>query len=89
MVARILRLLLIRSMGPGRATAFLAATGLARRVMKQRESVFTQRLGPGEQLLVEHLTITHRRQLKQLKREEKRARRSARAARKVGRRTAS
>lgn len=89
MVARVLRLLLIRSLGPGGATAFLAATAVARRVTKQREAVLTQRLGPGEQLVVEHLAISHKRQLKQLKREEQQARRAARTARKARRGTAS
>lgn len=86
MLARIIRLLLLRSVGPGKATAYIAIYSAVRKMLRSRETVVNERLRPGEHLVIEHLDISHKRQVKQLKREEKRARR---AARKAARRKAS
>lgn len=86
MLARVIRLMLLRSVGPGKAAAYVAVYSAVRKFLKSRETVVDERLRPGEHLVIEHLEISHKRQVKQLKREEKRARR---AARKAARRKAS
>lgn len=86
MLARMIRLVLLRSVGPGKATAYIAIYSVVRKMLKSRETVVDERLRPGEHLVIEHLQISHEQQVKQLKREERRARR---AARKAARRKAS
>lgn len=86
MLARIIRLMLLRSVGPGKATAYIAVYSIVRKVLESRETVVDERLRPGDHLVIEHLHISHEQQVEQLKREERRARR---AARKAARRKAS
>jgi hypothetical protein len=90
MLARLVKVLLVRyAGGPGRAAVYFAVGSFLRNRLRSREVVLTERVRPGEQVLIEHLTITHKRQLKQLKRSEKQARRDRRAERKAARHRAS
>lgn len=89
MLARLLRLVLVRQAGgPTRAALYLGALSVARRALHSKELVIAEPVRPGERLLVEHLTISHRRQVKQLKREEQRARRRHKRERRAQRRSA-
>lgn len=87
MVARLFSWLLVRYAGsPGRAALYLAVVSALRRRLRRREVVVTERLRPGEALVVEHLRISHRRQARQLKQQARAARAAERAARRAGRR---
>jgi hypothetical protein len=75
--------------GPGRAAVYLALAGAVTGRLRRRESLLTQRLKPGEQYVIEHLEISHKKQIKQIKREERAAQKARRAARKAPRQPAS
>jgi hypothetical protein len=90
MLARVARLLVLRFAGsPARAALYLSGFTALRRVLGAKPVVESVRVRPGERFVIEHLDVSHARQIKQLKHEEKQARRARRAARKAGRRTAS
>jgi hypothetical protein len=90
MLTRLLRLVLVRyAGGPARAALYLSAVSTARRLIKPKPVIESLRVRPGEVYVVEHLGISHKDQIEQLKREEKEARRARRAARKAGGGTAS
>lgn len=88
-MARIARLLLVRYAGAGRAALYLAGLSTVRKALRSKEVAETLTLRPGERYVVEHLEISHKGQIKELKRAEKQAKRDRRAARKAARRTAS
>jgi hypothetical protein len=90
MLNRLVRLLLIRyAGGPARAALYLGGLSAARRILQPKPLVESLRVRPGERYVVEHLSISHKDQIRQFKREEKEARRARKTARKAARRTAS
>lgn len=88
-MARLIRLVLFRSIGPGKALAYLFLWRTAKRIIHSDDVTVTERLRPGQRILVEHLQITHKRQIAELKRQEKAERRARKAARKERRQPAS
>lgn len=85
-MARLAKYLLARyAGGPGKAAVYLALAGAASRRIRRREVVLNQRLKPGERYVIEHLEISHKKQIKQLKREEREARSARRRARRAHR----
>lgn len=64
-------------------TAILMVVRLVRSVVGRRELVDLSSVKPGETMLIEHLPISHRRQMKDLKKEKRATRRSRKAAAKV------
>ena len=73
--------------GPGRSwlytTLTLAGLRLVRRIAGRRPVTETLRVKPGDKVTVEHLEISHRRQIKQIKRQRRRERLAERRARRA------
>jgi hypothetical protein len=90
MLGRFFRLALVRyAGGPARAALYLSGLSALQRTLRPKPTIESVRVRPGQRYVVEHLTISHKDQIKQLKREEQDAKRARKAARKAGRRTAS
>ncbi len=69
--------------GPARSWVFSSvALGLIRLVTKttgRREVVDLSSIKPGQKVVIEHLDISHKKQIKQIKKDKKRAKREAKA----------
>lgn len=76
--------------GPAKSWIYTsAALALIRSVQKKtgrQQTVDLSRTKPGDRILIEHLPITHKEQMKQFAAEDKAAKRAAKADRKAGKR---
>lgn len=84
MVGRLARLLLVRyAGGPVQAALYLSIWSFVRKRLRRDEVIEVQGVRPGERFVIEHLEISHKKQIKQLEREEQRAKRQQAEARKA------
>lgn len=70
--------------GPAKSWVFTSAAMLAFRLVKsvtgRRELIDLSTVKPGETLLIEHLPISHKKQMKEMKRSKRQARKDRRKA---------
>lgn len=72
--------------GPAKSWIFTSAAMLLMRLVRsntgRRELVDLSSTKPGDTILIEHLPISHKKQIKSMKKEKRETRRASRAARK-------
>ncbi len=70
--------------GPAKSWIFTSGAMLAYRVVKsvtgRRELIDISSVKPGETMLIEHLDVSHKRQIKEMKRSKRQARKDRRKA---------
>ncbi len=73
--------------GPAKSWVFTSAAVLALRLVRsvggRRELIDLSSVKPGETMIVEHLPVSHKRQIKDMKKEKRQAKRAAKKATKV------
>ncbi len=73
--------------GPAKSWVFTSAALLLMRVVRsasgRRELIDLASIKPGDTVVIEHLPISHKRQIKQFKKDKKAAKRARRAARRL------
>lgn len=87
MLARLFKLAAARAIGgPGRSwlftSGFLALFRFAKRQTGRRQVVDLSSTKPGDKIIIEHLDVTHKEQIKQIKAEKKSEKSRAKAEKK-------